>query len=86
MSATSLVAAIAIAQLPLTVVSVGNLVSSHRLASKVIDKVGDRTRVVAPQKEQQPGGNREAKGYQRDANGRFAKGGPIDLDQRRTGT
>lgn len=84
-SSASIVAAVAVAQLPLAAASVANIVSNHRLASKVIDKVGDRTRVVAPPREQpQPG--RDAQGQLRDARGRFTSGaGTVDLAERRAG-
>jgi hypothetical protein len=60
------------------------------LADRIAGMHGERVRVVAPPKAQQQGGNREAKGYQRDANGRFASSGaqdgPVDIAARRTGT
>ena len=72
MTASELAAA-AVLELPLAVMSLGVIVSNHRLASKVIDAMGDRTRVVAPQaapREQQAA--RRVQGHQRDARGRFA--------------
>ena len=60
------------------------------LADRIAGMHGERVRLVAPPRAQQPGGNREAKGYQRDANGRFAPRGAqdevADIAARRTGT
>jgi hypothetical protein len=63
-------AVVAIAELPLAAVGLGVIVSNYRLASKLIDSMGDRTRIVAPPKDQQAPG-RDAQGHLRDARGRF---------------
>jgi len=41
-------AIIAVTELPLMAMGLGVIVSNHRLAAKVLEKMGDRVRVVNP--------------------------------------
>jgi hypothetical protein len=59
------------------------------LADRITGMHGERVRVVAPPGERQKRtADRDTKGYQRDANGRFASGGRAveSIAARRTGT